>query len=66
MMIYNKDGIRVMQHPHLQIYNVQQYMEGDWNRSYSRKMDYFTVKQCNSIEEVNTVVQELISAKVQS
>lgn len=59
MLIYSKDGIQVYQHPHLQIFDVKKWMEGDDPRSYGRKYDYFTVKQCKSIEEVNEVVREL-------
>lgn len=59
MLIYQGDGIRVMQHPYLQIFDVQKFMEGDCNRSYDRKFDYFTVKQCHSIQEVRELVQDL-------
>ena len=59
MLIYQCDNIRVMQHPYLQIFDVQQYMEGDAPRTYGRKYDYFTVKQCHNIKEVRQLVQEL-------
>jgi hypothetical protein len=59
MLIYQCNDIRVMQHPFLQIFDVQQFMEGDDPRTYGRKHDYFTVKQCHSINEVRQLVHEL-------
>lgn len=60
MLIYNEHGIRVLQHEYLEIYYIQQWMEGDDNRSYGRKYDYFTVRTSKSIEEVNQVVREML------
>lgn len=60
MLIYDNDGIRVYQHPHLQIFHVKQWMEGDDNRSYGRKWDYFTVAEVRGIERVKEVVKELM------
>lgn len=65
MLIYDEDGIKVFQHQYLQVFDVKMWMEGDDPRSYGRKYDYFTVKQCNSIEEVRSTVLELRNAKVQ-
>ncbi|URC22598.1 hypothetical protein KASHIRA_00040 [Serratia phage vB_SmaM-Kashira] len=62
MVIYNKDGIRVLQHDHLQLFHVQQWMEGDCQRSYGRSYDYHTVLETRSIEEVNKKVKELSDA----
>ncbi|UTS53539.1 hypothetical protein UES1_171 [Escherichia phage UE-S1] len=59
MLIYKCDNIRVLQHPYLQIFDVQMFMEGDNPRTYGRKYDYFTVKQCNNIDEVRRLVHEL-------
>ena len=59
MLIYQNNDIRVMQHPYLEIFDVQKFMEGDDPRTYGRKYDFFTVKQCNSIEEVKQLVKEL-------
>lgn len=59
MLIYQGDGIRVLQHPFLQVFDVQKFQEGDDPRTYGRKYDYFTVKQCTSIEEVRSLVKEL-------
>lgn len=60
MLIYNNKGIRVLQHEYLQVFHVQKFMEGDNPRSYGRTMDYFTVKECYSIEEVREVVSKLL------
>lgn len=59
MMIYNEDGIRVLQHDHLQLFHVQQWMEGDCPRSYGRGYDYHNVLETTRIEEVNTKVNDL-------
>lgn len=63
MIIFNKDGIRVWQHPYHQVFHVQQWGLGDDPRSYGEKYDYFTVKECFSIEEVNKVYQNLLKEK---
>ena len=60
MVIYEKDGIRVLQHPHLQYYHVQKWGLGDCSRSYGQSYDYRTVLETRKIEEVNTKVAELI------
>lgn len=59
MMIYNKGGVRVLQHEYLQLFHVQRWMEGDCPRSYGRSYDYHTVLETRSIEEVNKKVREL-------
>lgn len=60
MVIYCKDGIRVIQHQHLLLFHVQQWGEGDCSRSYGRSYDYRTVLETTSIEEVNAKVEELL------
>lgn len=52
MLIFDENGWRVHQHPHLMIFHISKLMEGDDRRSYRRTWDYFTVHECHSIEEV--------------
>ena len=60
MLIYSNNNIRVYQHPHLQIFHVKKWMEGDNPRSYGRTWDFFTVEECRSIDRVNELVKELL------
>lgn len=62
MMIYNKNGVRVMQHPFLYRWDVQVWMEGDDPRSYGRKWDYFTVEQCTKFDRVQELVNRYETA----
>lgn len=59
MLLYNKDGVRVIQHPYLYVYHVEQWMEGDDPRSYGRCYKWCTVLETTSIVEVNKKVKEL-------
>lgn len=56
MMIYNRDGIRVIQHDFLKLFHVQVWGECDNPRSYGRHYDYCTVLETQSIEEVRKTV----------
>lgn len=63
MLIYNKHPYQVVQHPHVQYFVIKKWKEGDDPRSYDRKFDYFTIKQCNSIDEVNQWFKENVWKK---
>ncbi|QOC57645.1 hypothetical protein pEp_SNUABM10_00046 [Erwinia phage pEp_SNUABM_10] len=52
MLIFEQGDWRVIQHPYLQIFHILKWSEGDDPRSYGRTWDYFTQKECRSIEEV--------------
>jgi hypothetical protein len=59
MIIFNEGGIRVLQHPYLQYFQVQKWCLGDCSRSYGQSYDYRTVLETRKIEEVNAKVAEL-------
>ena len=60
MIIWKTENWRVVQHPFLEYYHIQKWMEGDCRRSYGRVFDFFTVKECRSIKEVQAyLVAEL-------
>lgn len=63
MMLYCKNGIRVLQHEYLNIFYIQTWMECDNPRSYGRHYDYATVHVSRSIEDANTVVLSMLKAK---
>ena len=63
MLLYQKDGIRVLQHEYLQHFYVQVWMECDNPRSYGRHTDFCTVLHTSSIDDVRSKVRDLILEK---
>lgn len=62
MVIYQDKQVRVLQHPFLNVFHIQKWQQGDDPRSYGRTWDYFTVRECQSIDEVNQYVQHLVNS----
>lgn len=60
MLIYQNDGIRVLQHEHLTLFYVQKWMECDNPRTYGRHFDFSTILETSSISEVNKKVREML------
>lgn len=56
MLIYENEGVRVIQHPHLILFHVQHWKLGDNPRSYGQSYDWRTVLETRSIDEVNNFV----------
>lgn len=57
-VIYEEDRVRVLQHDHLHVFNVQEFGALD-----SSNMHWYTVKQVFSIEEVRELVKEIWDRK---
>lgn len=49
MLIYENGNIRVIQHPYLQLFNVEVFRKGDW----------IVEKQVSNIQSVNELVSKL-------
>lgn len=58
MLIFDQDGWRVNQHPHLMVFHIERWMEGDDRRGYGTTWDYFGVRECYSIEEVEEYLRD--------
>ena len=61
MVIFNRDGIRVRQHPFINYYQVEQWGYGDCCRSYGQSWNYRTVFESTDIEKVQQKVLELLN-----
>lgn len=57
MIIFDQGIWKVWQHPHLQVFHILKWSEGDDPASYGSKWDYFIQKECGSILEVKEYLQ---------
>ena len=63
MVIFNRDGIIVRQHPFLEYYQVEQWCYGDCSHTYGQSRDYRVVFESRNLDEVKQKVLELLDSK---
>lgn len=63
MVIFNRDGVIVRQHPFLEYYQVEQWCYRDCSYSYGLSWDYHTVFESTNLDEVKQKVLELLDSK---
>lgn len=63
MVIFNRDGIIVRQHPFLEYYQIEQWCYGDCSRSYGQSWGYRTVFESTDLDKVKQKVLELLNSK---